>query len=131
MQEQQPGQSVVRRSHVLPAVLAAVLLAAIAVFAVPQAFHAFAGMNDPDRAVDNALDGKLDSSVATREINGALASGDADLAQSFVALAAERHVTLDPALTDAVKAASGERRGRQRAAQGVELRARFRHRRPR
>ena len=54
--------------------------------------------DDPVRISDQALDRSFNRDVAEREIGAALASGDVDLAQSFVALAAERGVAIDPAL---------------------------------
>jgi hypothetical protein len=46
--------------------------------------------------------------VARREIEAALAAGDADLAQSFIDLAADRDVAVDPALVQRVNAATAE-----------------------
>ncbi|HTZ03035.1 MAG TPA: hypothetical protein VMC05_11945 [Xanthobacteraceae bacterium] len=57
---------------------------------------------DPAKISDRALDGVFNSAVADGEIRAALASGDADLAQSFVELAAARSVAVDPALAQRV-----------------------------
>ena len=46
--------------------------------------------------------------LRNREIAAALAAGDSDLAQSFVDLAAARHVTVDPALAAKTKTAAAE-----------------------
>ena len=108
MRQQTLEASVKRDLRVLPFALAAALLALVAAFAVPRAVGAFTHRDDPDRLADKALDGKFDAAVAAREINTALANGDIDLAQSFVALAAARHVPLDPALIDAVTAAAAD-----------------------
>jgi hypothetical protein len=108
MRQQSPEASVKRDSRVLPYALAAALLAVVAVLAVPRAVDVFAHRDDPVRLANKALDGKFDAAVAAREIEAALASGDIDLAQSFVALAAARHVPLDPALADAVTAAAAD-----------------------
>jgi len=61
---------------------------------------------DPVKIADQALDRVFSRDVAEREIGAALAAGDAELAQSFVELAADRSVAIDPALADTVKAAS-------------------------
>jgi hypothetical protein len=58
---------------------------------------------DPVRISDRALDARFNRQTAEREIGEALASGDVDLAQSFVALAADRGVAVDPALIAKVK----------------------------
>ena len=63
---------------------------------------------DPVKISDQALDRTFNRAVAEREIRAALASGDIDLAQSFVALAADRGVAIDPALTDKVGNASSK-----------------------
>lgn len=59
--------------------------------------------DDPVRISDQALDRSFNRDVAEREIGATLASGDVDLAQSFVALAADRGVAVDPALIAKVK----------------------------
>ena len=64
--------------------------------------------DDPVRISDQALDRTFNRDVAEREINAALASGDVDLAQSFVALAADRGLAVDPALAAKVKNASAQ-----------------------
>ena len=51
---------------------------------------------------------RFNRDVAEREISAALASGDIDLAQSFVALAADRGVAIDPALAAKVKDAGAQ-----------------------
>lgn len=63
---------------------------------------------DPAQISDRALAGVFDRDVADREIRAALAAGDRDLAQSFVELAADRSVSVDPALLDQVKQAQVE-----------------------
>jgi hypothetical protein len=66
----------------------------------------FAMADDPVKITDQALDRSFDQNAAEREIGAALASGDIDLAQSFVELAADRGVAIDPALLDKVKQTS-------------------------
>jgi hypothetical protein len=83
-----------------------------AVFAIAAAFFLRGGIaahqrlasaDDPVAVADQALAASFSREVAEREIRGALAAGDIDLAQSFVALAAERNVPIDPALPAQVK----------------------------
>jgi hypothetical protein len=62
--------------------------------------------DDPVTISDQALDHSFNAAVADREIRAALAAGDTDLAQSFVALAADRNVPVDPAVAGAVKDAA-------------------------
>ena len=78
-----------------------------AMFAIAAAFFLRGGItahqrmaaaDDPVAVTDQALAASFDRDVAEREIHIALAAGDADLAQSFVDLAAERNVAIDPAL---------------------------------
>jgi hypothetical protein len=57
--------------------------------------------NDPVKITDQALDRSFNQGVAEREIQSALAAGDDDLAQSFLDLAADRGVAVDPALANA------------------------------
>jgi hypothetical protein len=68
-----------------------------------------AATDDPVKISDQALDQSFNREVAEREIRSALASGDIDLAQSFVALAAARSIAIDPALTDQVTQATAIR----------------------
>jgi hypothetical protein len=65
--------------------------------------------NDPVRISDQALDRGFNRDVADREIRSALATGDSDLAQSFVDLAADRGVPIDAALTDKVSEVNANR----------------------
>ncbi len=55
---------------------------------------------------DRAVARSLDAAVAAREIDAALAADDPDLARSFVELAQERNIALDPALVAKVDAAN-------------------------
>jgi hypothetical protein len=89
---------------------AAVVLGAT--FAIAAAFFLCAGIaaqgrlaaaDDPVAVADQALAASFDRDVAEREIRSALAAGDVDLAQSFIDLAAERDVRIDPALPNQVK----------------------------
>ncbi|MGD0151185.1 MAG: hypothetical protein ABSB77_21590 [Xanthobacteraceae bacterium] len=93
--------------HPAIAALGAVVFAIVA-FAVIRggvAAQARLAVDDPVQISDRALDRVFDQDVAEREIRAALATGDNDLAQSFVELAADRSVAINPALADDVKQA--------------------------
>jgi hypothetical protein len=79
------------------------LAAAIFIHRGVAAHGRLAAADDPVKVSDRALDGVFNADVAALEIRSALASGDVDLAQSFVALAAERGVAVDPILAQQVK----------------------------
>jgi hypothetical protein len=109
-----------RRPRLAPVLLIAALLAGLAAYVVPRglaARAALARVDDPAQIAERALDEKFNAALATREINQALADHDADLANSFVELAAARQVSLDPALTDKVKVAVAEEATAAHAAQ--------------
>ena len=92
--------------------------------AVPRGLEANALMeiaDDPVQIADRALAETFDAGVAQREIDAALAAKDADLANSFVELAAERNVALDPVQVDRVKAAMEEARSTRRAAESFAM----------
>jgi hypothetical protein len=63
---------------------------------------------DPVKISDQALGRTFNQDIATHEIQSALAAGDLDLAQSFVELAADRGVAVDPALLNQVKDAQAK-----------------------
>ncbi|MBV9346919.1 MAG: hypothetical protein JOZ70_13615 [Pseudolabrys sp.] len=95
-------------SRVLPALLLCALMGAACVYVLPQglqAQHLLAIADDPAQIADHALDGHFDSDIATQEIEAALRTGDADLAHSFLELARERQVALDPGLAARAEAA--------------------------
>lgn len=82
-------------------------LAVAAWYCVPrgyQAARALAAQDNPAELADLALK-SFDANIAKREIELALANQDVDRARSFVELAAERGVTIDPALNEQVEAA--------------------------
>jgi hypothetical protein len=94
-----------------PVLLTVALLAVLAVYMVPRGLAARAQLDiadDPVRIAERALDESFNADLAQREIERALAAKDADLAQSFVELAAARKVALDPALIEQVKRAVEE-----------------------
>jgi len=79
----------------------------------PHVRHAgsiLVAQDDPARLADLQLDQALqgDRDAIARNIEGALAGGDADLANSFVALAQDRHLGLSDELTRRVSDAVAE-----------------------
>jgi hypothetical protein len=93
------------------AIVLGALFAIAAGFCVRGSLAAYAGLaaaDDPVAVTDQALAASFSGEVAEREINSALAVGDVDLAQSFVALASERNVPIDPGLPEKVKAADAD-----------------------
>src|SRR3984893_17958291 len=61
--------------------------------------------DDPPALAEHMLDLAFDAGVAKREIEAALGAGDADLAGSFLDLARDRNVAVDPGLADQVQLA--------------------------
>jgi hypothetical protein len=94
--------------HPLFACAVAVIFALGATVAVRAGMEARAraAETDPVKISDRALDHTFTTDVAEREIRSALAAGDTDLAQSFVALADDRAVSIDPALVQQLKKAT-------------------------
>jgi hypothetical protein len=98
-------------AHILApvAVPAAVALCVAATVAVPRGWEAarlLYAQDDPVQLADLAVEKWLSPQVARAEIENALAADDADLAASFLALARERGMAIDPALAARVEAAS-------------------------
>ncbi len=93
--------------HPLCAFAGAAAFALAATFVLHGGVEAYdaAADDDPVAITDRALAQSFNREVAEREIGAALAADDSDLAQSFVDLAADRGVAVDPALADRVKAA--------------------------
>ena len=88
---------------------AALACAAAARVTLPLGLEAHAlleVMDDPARLADHALDRSFNAAVAEREINAALAAKDIELAQSFLDLARDRQVALDPDLVNKVASMS-------------------------
>lgn len=93
--------------------------AVAALTVVPRGFEAeslLAAQDDPVALADRMLDRSFDAALARREIEAALAADDADLANSFLELARDRHVSLDPALIEKVEAANATAASATRAA---------------
>jgi len=79
----------------------AVGLALGAAWTLPRGIDAgrtLAARDDPARITDLKLERSFDAAVADKEIRAALAAGDPELAQSFIELARERAVAIDPVL---------------------------------
>ena len=93
--------------HPAFAVLGAILFAIAGFVVILSGMEARArlAVDDPVQISDRALDRVFNRDVAEREIRAALATGDDDLAQSFVELAADRSVAIDPALADEARQA--------------------------
>ena len=92
----------------LPLALA-VALGVAALTIVPRGFEAeslLAAQDDPVALADRAIAYSFDAAVATREINAALQANDPDLAKSFLELARDRNVQVDPALAQKVELAN-------------------------
>jgi hypothetical protein len=88
---------------------AAAVLGLAAWLTVPHGIDAarwLAAGDDPARIADLALERSFNVAVAEREIGAALAANDIELAQSFLALAGERGVAVDPGLAEQVRAAA-------------------------
>jgi hypothetical protein len=80
-----------------------------ALAAAPRAFEAqflLAAEDDPAALADHAVARSFDAAVAAREIDAALAANDPDLAMSFLALARERNLPIDPTLAEKVERAN-------------------------
>jgi hypothetical protein len=92
--------------HPAGALIAAVVFAAAAIVPVRHTADVadqLAIANDPAKVADRALDRTFNTQIAEQGIRNALDAGDTNLAESFVALAADRKVPVDPSLTEAVK----------------------------
>jgi hypothetical protein len=74
------------------------------------AHQRLAAADDPAAVADQALTATFNRDLAEREIRSALAADDLDLAQSFVELAAERNVAIDPALPVQIKQTETDQR---------------------
>jgi hypothetical protein len=95
-----------RKLFCLIAALAA--LAGGAAYLGPRAADALAlrlAADEPERLADLRLEQVLDRATIAREIDGALATGDIELAESFVALAQSRGIEIPAELTQKMEAA--------------------------
>jgi hypothetical protein len=90
-------------------IMAALAFAASTAAILPRASESAALLytrDDPALLADYAMDKVFSAPVAAREIEQALAGGDAELAASFLDLARDRGVAVAPALVARVEAAS-------------------------
>ncbi|MPZ38337.1 MAG: hypothetical protein GEU95_09760 [Rhizobiales bacterium] len=88
---------------------AAIACAIAALTFVPRGIESdilLRAQDDPVRLADHALDRSFNAEIASREIESALKAQDADLAQSFLDLARDRNVIIDPALAAQVEDAN-------------------------
>jgi hypothetical protein len=111
------------RRMVLP-VAAAALCATAAWLVWPRAFDSAAllyAQDKPAVLADLAVDKALTPAVTQREIEDALAAGDAELATSFLDLAHDRGIAVDPALAARVDGANAK------SAQAVHAAVSFTH----
>jgi hypothetical protein len=107
----EPLQRAARRSsrRAALAVAAAVVFAIATLAVVPLGIDAqwqLASQDDPVALADRGLAQSFGAAVAARQIEDALAADDADLAQSFLELAQDRGVPVEPALAEKVRAAN-------------------------
>lgn len=101
------------------ACLAALTLAGTAALIAPRAWDAGYLLLHPDDSValaDHAVRTSLSPAVARREIEAALAGDDPELAASFLELAGERSVRIDPDLVARVQAENSPEAQAARAA---------------
>lgn len=88
---------------------------------IPRAYDAgrlLAAAEEPAALADLALEKSFGAAVANREIEAALEADDAELAQSFLDLAAERSVAVEPALAERVAQANSAAASRRRTVKG-------------
>jgi hypothetical protein len=102
---------VLTRLAVTFALAVALCLALAASVSLPggvDAAREIAAADDPVQLSELQLDRHFNAAVAAREIDAALAAGDIELAQSFLALATERDVPVAPDLKAKVESAERE-----------------------
>jgi hypothetical protein len=95
----------------------AMVIAALAVG--PRSFEAqslLVAQDDPGEIADRRLDRSFNAAVAAREIRAALAADDPELAASFLELARDRNVPVDPVLVAQIEAANSTSASAARAA---------------
>ncbi len=95
------------RKRIIWPLLAAIALGAAGVLLLPRGLDSgwlLLAQDDPVLLADRVVASSLTAPVAEREIAAALKGGDVDLANSFVDLAAERGIVIDPALAEQVAA---------------------------
>lgn len=99
--------------------LAAVLCGVAAGAVAPSArtsWRLLANRDDPAALTDIVLEERLNATIAATEIEAALKADDADLAASFLELARDRGIAVDPGLATRVEDANATRAKAARAA---------------
>ncbi len=107
--DQSSSISAPRMRRIIPAVMAAALCAAAAYAVLPRAHESYRlleAQDEPPVLADIAVDKALSASVAQAEIENALTNEDPELAASFLELARDRGVAVDPQLAQRVEAAN-------------------------
>src|SRR5690349_20635117 len=102
------GMRVPHRRPVVLALLAVIACILALLIAVPRGIEAesvIASADDPVRIAERGLDENVNPDLIRSEIEAALTANDADLAKSFVDLAKDRNIAVDPALADRVTSA--------------------------
>jgi len=97
------------RRRIIWPLLSAIALGVAGVLLLPQGYESgslLLAQDDPVALADRTVDKTFNIGVAEREIDAALKAGDVDLANSFVDLASERGITIDPALAKRVNDAN-------------------------
>src|SRR6516162_7944498 len=98
-------------AHIASPLGFAIVCLLVGLLTVPAGLQAgmlVAARDDAPTLAEHMLDHSFDSAVAKREIESALDAKDPDLAGSFLELAQDRHVPVDPALADKVRSAKDE-----------------------
>ena len=96
-----------RRRGIAMPLAAAILFAAAAILVAPRSYVAgwlLYAQDEPELLADRMVAKTFSAPVAEREIEAALAANDPDLADSFLELARERGLAIDPALAERVAA---------------------------
>jgi hypothetical protein len=104
-----PIAGLVKRDWLLHAVAAALVIAIVAVTVAPRALESgwlLASQDDPSALAEHAVGQSLTTEIVARQIEAALAADDVDLANSFVELARDRGLVLDPGLLARVDTAN-------------------------
>jgi hypothetical protein len=103
-----PGKLRPPRLPVVLALLAVIGCGVAALLVVPRGVEAESILsiaNDPVKIAERGLDQTVNPDVIRREIEAALAANDSDLAKSFLDLAQDRGIAVDPPLAEKVTAA--------------------------
>jgi hypothetical protein len=97
------------RARIMVPLGLSVILAIAAIVVTPRAFEAeslLAARDDPVALADHAIARGFNAEIAQREIEAALAANDPDLAHSFLELARDQNVDVEPDLAGKVELAN-------------------------